>query len=286
MDDRNVLVTGAPRSGTTLTCHLLAKLPDTVALHEPMRVQRRLANRRNHDARCKEIESFCEAQRRSLRERGSARSKHVGGAVPDNPVGKARTGGGVRMSIASRGRIVIDKPLSPEFMLVVKHNSAFVALLPALVKCFTVHGVIRNPLATIASWSSVDFHVKSGHSPAAEQFDPTLKAELAAIGDALDRQIHLIGWFHGRLRQYLPDERIIRYEAVVESGGKVLRSVRPEAEELDEPMQSQNTSSLYDAERVRRIADRLLRSDGPQWAFYDRHSVESLLAEMTKRVVT
>src|SRR5262245_2561552 len=36
MDDRNVLVAGIPRSGTTLTCHLLNSLPDIVALHEPI----------------------------------------------------------------------------------------------------------------------------------------------------------------------------------------------------------------------------------------------------------
>ena len=35
---RNVLVTGTPRSGTTLICSLVNKLPDTVALHEPMNV--------------------------------------------------------------------------------------------------------------------------------------------------------------------------------------------------------------------------------------------------------
>jgi hypothetical protein len=32
----NVVLTGLPRSGTTLVCRLLNKLPDTVALHEPL----------------------------------------------------------------------------------------------------------------------------------------------------------------------------------------------------------------------------------------------------------
>jgi hypothetical protein len=36
MSENDVVLTGLPRSGTTLTCHLLNKLPDTVALHEPM----------------------------------------------------------------------------------------------------------------------------------------------------------------------------------------------------------------------------------------------------------
>jgi hypothetical protein len=33
---QTVLITGTPRSGTTLVCHLLNQLPDTVALNEPM----------------------------------------------------------------------------------------------------------------------------------------------------------------------------------------------------------------------------------------------------------
>lgn len=32
----NVVLTGLPRSGTTLACRLLNLLPDTVALHEPI----------------------------------------------------------------------------------------------------------------------------------------------------------------------------------------------------------------------------------------------------------
>ena len=33
---RDVVLTGPPRSGTTLACHMLNKLPGTVALHEPI----------------------------------------------------------------------------------------------------------------------------------------------------------------------------------------------------------------------------------------------------------
>ena len=38
MSGRNLLLTGVPRSGTTLCCHLLGQASDTVALFEPMHV--------------------------------------------------------------------------------------------------------------------------------------------------------------------------------------------------------------------------------------------------------
>ena len=36
--NRNLIITGIPRSGSTLTCSLLNRLPDVVALNETMNV--------------------------------------------------------------------------------------------------------------------------------------------------------------------------------------------------------------------------------------------------------
>lgn len=285
MRDNNVLLTGTPRSGTTLTCHLLNKLPETVALHEPMKVKQ-FADCADHEEICRSIERFCDQQRTSLRERRRAISKNVEGAVPDNPIGTNRSASGLRQSIVAKGEIVVDKPLSPDFMLAVKHNSAFTAVLGALVEHFPVFAVVRNPLATLASWSSVSFSAHSGYARAAERIDPALKAALAAIDNDLDRQIHLLGWFYGQFRRYLPDRSIIRYEAIVESGGRALSVVRPEAGDLDEPLESRNASKLYDHQLMQRLGERLLTSDGAYWELYSRESVERLLTELRDREVT
>lgn len=275
----NVLVTGTPRSGTTLTCHLLNSLPDTVALHEPMRVGQ-LAVLDGRAAISRAIAQFCDDQRRSIHEQKRAISKHVDGAVPDNPVGPDRTASGLRRSIVEKSTIVVDRPLSPEFMLVIKHNAAFTALLEELTRRFTVYAVVRNPIATLASWSSVNFSVRRGHAPAAEKLDPALAATLRGIDDDLDRQIALLGWFHDQFRTYLPAKAIIRYEEVVASGGRALRVIRPEAETLSVPMESRNTSSLYDHFSMQRIGERLLASDGAHWEWYGKESVRAILDEL------
>ncbi len=280
MSDNNVLVTGTPRSGTTLTCHLLNKLPDTVALHEPMQVKR-FAALGGQEEICAAVARFCDEQRRSIRERKRAVSKNVAGAVPDNPVGTGRSTVGLRQSIVARGEIVVDKDLSDDFMLVVKHNSSFTAVLQHLVERFPVFAVIRNPLATLASWSSVAFNVQSGRAQAAERLDPELTANLGAIADDLDRQIYLLGWFHGQYRRYLPERSIIQYESVVATGGRALAVVRPEAEGLSESLESRNTSSLYDYQAMLRMGERLLESEGAYWESYTKESVERLLVELT-----
>jgi hypothetical protein len=280
MSDNNILITGTPRSGTTLTCHLLNKLPDTVALHEPMKVKR-FAELKDYEEICQSIQRFCDEQRRSIQTRKRAISKNVGGTVPDNPVGTDRSEAGLRQALTSKGEITIDKGLSRNFTLVVKHNSAFTAVLEGLVKRFPVYAVVRNPLATLSSWSSVVFNVQNGYARAAERLDPNLKAKLAVIDDALDRQIYLLGWFHGQFRRYLPEQSIIRYESVVESGGKALSIVRPEAETLlDQSLKSRNKSKLYDHQSMLWIGERLLKSEGAYWDLYTRESVELLLNDV------
>ena len=279
MSDRTVLVTGTPRSGTTLTCHLLNKLADTVALHEPMKVKA-FAELGSHEAICRSIQHFCDEQRTSILTRKRAISKNADGVVPDNPMGVVGTEGGLRRSIVAKGEIVIDKPLSRDFTLVVKHNSAFTAVLGTLVTRFPVFAVVRNPLATLSSWSSIDFNARRGYAEAAERLDPDLRAKLASIDDDLDRQICLLDWFHGRFRAYLPERAIIRYESVVESGGRALSVVRPEARELDEPLESRNANTLYDHQRMLRIGERLLASEGAYWQSYSKQSVAALLDDL------
>ena len=56
--------------------------------------------------------------------------------------------------------------------------------------------------------------------------------------------------------------------------------VRPEARELNEPLESRNKSKLYDYEGMLRIGERLLKSEGAYWKLYSRESVERLLNEL------
>ena len=273
MSDETILITGTPRSGTTLTCHLLNRLPDTVALHEPMRV----GQLRGPEEICDAVARFAAEQRQSILQRRRAISKHADGAVPDNPVGGDRSQNGLRERLVTKGEIVIDKELGPDFTLAIKHCGAFTATLDRLVTRFPVYAVVRNPLSTLASWSTVQFAVQQGHVPNAERLDPTLQATLASLDDDLDRQIYLLHWFHDRIRRSLPDDAIIRYESIVDTGGAALAAVRPGASTLAEPLKSKNTNDLYDRERMVRIGDRLLASRGAYWESYTKESVEQLL---------
>jgi hypothetical protein len=275
---RNVLITGTPRSGTTLVCSLLNKLPDTVALHEPMNVFEFVG--RAEDEVANMIEKFCADSRESLHEHKFAISKHVGGKVRDNSA--AVDPAGKRARQTEHGRIEVEKSLSQDFTLAVKHPMAFSALLEPLSKRFECFAIIRNPLATLASWNSLDwFPLKDGHSPIGEKLDVDLARELATKSDTIDRQIHILEWFYERFRRFLPEHALIKYEDLISSRARELARVFPAAANLDEDLGSKNVSRFYDRELMIDIGQRLLKREGPVWKFYDKGDVESLLNEIS-----
>ena len=283
---RNVLITGTPRSGTTLLCSLLNKLPDTVALHEPMNVWD-FSECRDGGAVTDRIENFCAETRKSLHEQGFAISKHVQGKIPDNVASDQVNRSGTRLRRTEHGRVVVDKPLSQDFTLAVKHPGAFSALLETLSKRFECYAIVRNPLATLASWNSLAWlPLKDGHSPIGEKLDVDLARDLAAKSDPIERQIHILEWFYDRFRHFLPEGALIKYEDLIASRGREIAKFFPTAAELDEDLSSKNVNKHYDRALMTDLGERLLQREGPLWNFYSKPDVESLLRDLSSSALS
>ena len=276
---RNVLITGTPRSGTTLLCSLLNKLPDTVALHEPMNVWE-FPNCPDADAIAEVIEAFCAETRKSLHDHGYAMSKHVGGHIPDNVAANQVNRSGTRLRHTEHGPVFVEKPLSENFVLAIKHPVAFSALLETLTQRFECFAIIRNPLATLASWNSLAWlNVRQGHAPIGEKLDSQLRRDLAAEPDAIERQLHILEWFYTRFRRILPDRAIIKYEDLVASRGRELAKFFPGAANFDENLSSKNVNKFYDLALMVGLGEKLLQRKGVIWDFYSKRDVEVLIAE-------
>ena len=120
------------------------------------------------------------------------------------------------------GRDAIDKPLSANFTLLIKHNALFAALLPRLTESFSCLALVRNPLSVLASWQTVDLPVHRGRIPAGEEIDRELHQALEREPEVLRRQLIVLDWFLGQFHAHLDSQDIVRYEDVVESGGAAL----------------------------------------------------------------
>lgn len=296
----NIIVTGIPRSGTTLTCHLLNKLPNVVALHEPMRQADWLSSTGQSFGEL--VDVFFEHTRMSLLKDKTAISKQLNGQIPDNPkdqdsllvktlnrfgvsrvgLGKLRLGNlGLRQSIVKHGCVTFDKPLNNDFTLCVKHNGQFTSLLPILIKHYTVCAVIRNPLAVLCSWNSIDFGPRDGHMYAAEKINPELAARLANYSDRYQRQLELLSWFYEQYTQSLTQDQVIRYEDLISSNGQVLSSFVKEAGGLNDVLVSSN-QTYSDRKLSAMLAEKLLESEGGYWQFYSRQSVTDLASTLAE----
>lgn len=298
MRQRDIVITGPGRSGTTLTCHLLNKLPNTIALHEPIAPGRYAKRLPDHEAVCDGIEDFYREQRENALKNGRVLSKHVGGVVPDNPKGFVD---GVRQRIVDKGEIPVGKPLSDDFSLAIKDVGMFTAILPTLSRRLPSYAIIRNPLAIMASQSTLKPQVntasQSTPKPQAAQvkkerknpnavvrYDPEFMERRQRIKDPTERQVFRFQYFFEQYVKTLPEENIIRYEDIVATSGKALSVILPEAGELDEPLENQNTNSIYSlSDELASFAEKLLESDGEYWRFYSRESVEDILASLDER---
>ncbi|GGD57530.1 hypothetical protein [Lacimicrobium alkaliphilum] len=212
------LITGIPRSGTTLCCKLLNQRDEVIALHEPINPA---AIAKGADANVafdyirKQIVVFQHAIENGLPfEHGDK-----GGLEIENPVGQ-QTQDGIRQVVARRGQVVLPKRAHGSYQLVVKQNALFTALLGPLSAEFAVTAVVRNPVDVLLSWLTVDLPVNRGRIPAGERFAPKLAAELAAEPSRIRRQWRIYQWFMQQFHQH--GVKVLRYEDILVSDGAAL----------------------------------------------------------------
>ena len=270
---RTWLLSGVPRSGTSLCCRLAGNLPDTVALSEPIR-RKAFGGMETAQGACARIGDFAEQARAGILGERRASSVQVDGRLDDNRTASRHTDAGLRRLRAEWGELAIDKPLSPRFTLLIKHNALFAALLPRLTDSFACLALVRNPLSVLASWQTVALPVHRGRIPAGEELDRDLHRALEREPEVLGRQLIVLDWFFGRFHAHLDAQDIIRYEDVVETGGVVLFRRLGHAGAPPEDLMSRNDSALYDEAMIDTLLKALLDGGGRWTRFYSREDCE------------
>lgn len=262
---KNIILTGPPRSGTTLTCNLLNKLPNVVALHEPMNLKLFLDKKEG----LKNTIEFFEKMRTMIDEEGFAISKVKDGVIPTNPFEEGESN---RSSIVKKEKFKINKQLSTDFVLIIKQNAHFTFLLNELRNHFPCFSIIRNPLATIASWNSIKAPVSEGNLTVLKGLNPLLFEKLNTISNLFLRQIAL---YNEIVKNYslLNEKNIIRYEDLITTSGKVLSIITEEATELQVKMINKNEVNNYNFDQMELIANQILRNQGAWREFYSEQEI-------------
>ena len=101
---RTWLLSGIPRSGTSLCCRLAGDLPDTVALSEPIRRPKELGTVDTPLGACARISNFAEQTRARIAAERRAPSIQVEGRLDDNRVATQHVQAGLRRPGAGGAR--------------------------------------------------------------------------------------------------------------------------------------------------------------------------------------
>ncbi len=270
---QNILLTGLPRSGTTLACNLLNRIPNSVALHEPMPPT--LLLRLGPAGLLEEIQRFFSEQRLQILMHGTAKSKAKDGMVPTNPLSEADANG-KRDFVLNGKEIRVPNVSSNDFDLYIKHPAFFTGALSILASQFICFAIIRNPLAILLSWRAAGMPITAGRWPLAEKFNPVLAKSLEAETDVLQRQLIILNFGFSQFLKFLPG-RTIKYEEIIALCGRALAPMNVLALHLNEPLESRNLLGIRSDPAARAVAERLLGHDSACWSFYQRADVEALL---------
>ena len=236
------LITGLPRSGTTLLVAALQQQRNVVALAEPMDVAQMATT---SDEFLHQTKTFMARTRLSILTNRSAQSvSDRGHTQGTNFIAPPAAGSELRENRSTRRRMAIEKRLNSDFRLFVKHPAVFTAHAHRLQSEFPLYAVVRNPVAVLASWQTVDLPINRGQLPMGEAHCANLKERLGSVPDVLQRQVIILDWFLAVFSSF-PANKVIRYEDLIANLPKVVGELAGSFTAPDFPIENLSMENRY-----------------------------------------
>lgn len=212
---KNIIITGIPRAGTSLAAAILDQTADCFCLSEPeehVEIMRSAASAQDFVDR---LEKSFESLRAALIGGDSVCDRRSEDGRPVTNYFAPKTAAGVRESAFSM-QWVAKAGLTQDFILGVKHNALYSAVLPEIGKRagFGIVAIVRDPVEVIASWQSLTLPVSRGRLPAADRFWPEMRRLTESDVELLDKQLLIYELMCDRFL-HVRNARIVRYEEMV-----------------------------------------------------------------------
>jgi len=282
---RTIILTGIPRSGTSLACNLLNKYENTIALLEPMKVFESDPMKGNLAA-CKDIVDFVFKSRTDILYKSKITTGQINGKIGDNTFEqKTDATNTLRKAIVKNGELTIEQDVEKDFNLILKHPAFFTVLLDDIQNFFECYAMIRNPLSMLASWNTIDVPINRGRIPAAERYDESLSNMLDSIPDRIDRQIYILNWFFKKYKDCLDNLHIIKYENLIEDNGLSLSELsynhKIKSGHSIQKLQSKNINHQYQDVNVTLLYNKLISDRfGAYLEFYTISEIDEVYEQM------
>lgn len=271
---KNIILTGIPRSGTTLSCRLLNKVQNVLALVEPIDMKGFMACV-DENARLEFLSDYFHAIRTAIQNGDPLDVINLDdlstNTFEENVAGKRNT------LIKGRAKQHIQKNLTEDFLLIIKHPNAFTALIHELKKKWDCYAIVRNPMDVINSWISLNHPLSQGHAPMAEFYDAQLSKKLALANTLEERQVLLVNWYFEKYLEKMNPVNIIPYESIVNTKGNSLTTPITGFDLNDLSLVSKNADANRASDKMKIIAETLLKSDGAWRTLYADSEIEKFI---------
>ncbi|VAW49245.1 hypothetical protein MNBD_GAMMA03-3 [hydrothermal vent metagenome] len=215
---KNILITGIPRSGTSLITKLISLDKNNICFSEPTFIKEIKAISENK----KEILANLNQKIIGIRDcikNGKSLEFRVGkdGQIPDNYF-TIEYNNITRNKSSKFKNIILPKDYSQNTIFI-KNNLLFTSCIEELSKQYEIIAIIRNPISIINSWKSLNLPISKGVVISGIKYSTSLK-NISNEKGLLIKQIKIIDWFYNK---YLENNvNLIKYEDLVENSCMIL----------------------------------------------------------------
>lgn len=255
---KDLIVTGIPRGGTTLTAALIDNLSDSICLSEPHWQAKWFFEEKNADKLVQLVKKdYKKVRSKILHKEPIIDKRNSDGTPVTNYFGTKRKGSNKKNKIRQKRSIIFPNQ-SENFMLGMKHNAHYTCILPELIQSdhFSVIAVMRHPVPTILSWLSLDLPISKGQLPAAEKVWAELREITESKDNLLKKQVRIYDLFCQRYLDLQDKIHLLKYEDIVENPS-ILEELSGKNFERTLNVNNQNRSKMYDYQMEEKILEEI-----------------------------
>ncbi|WP_409305792.1 class I SAM-dependent methyltransferase [Peribacillus sp. SCS-155] len=252
----NLIVTGIPRSGTTLTTALIDSLENTICLSEPPWQGQIFKKTENISKLVKRLKKdFIKTRENIINKKPIEDRRSESGNAVTNYIQYTDDGKAVKNKHSNK---FILEAKDHDFLLGMKQNAQYSSILPALAEddFFSIIAVVRHPIPTILSWQKVNFPISKGRLPGAELFWPEIKSISKSEEPLLIKQVRIFDLFCERYLSLGDRICLIKYEQLLDSPA-ILEMITKKQYNAIIDLTNQNKNRHYDFQMVNQLKDHL-----------------------------
>ncbi|MEH7352349.1 sulfotransferase [Neobacillus drentensis] len=214
---KDVILTGIPRGGTTLSAALLDNLKNAVCLSEPRWQSPWFKNFKDVNKVTEFVMNDYKNIRNKIRDNKPIKDiRNKDGTPLTNYYSERRKGR--RFNVRKHGAFTFEIE-NENFLLAMKHNEHYTGILPQLLETgvFSIIAIVRHPVPTILSWKSLNLYISNGRMPYAEPFWKELREITCSSDKSLLTFVKIYDLFCQRYLSFSNEIHLLKYEKIIKN---------------------------------------------------------------------